>query len=85
MTTSVHISWRYIIKRFEHAFIVVVTDELTQFPFKFFWLIVVHQLDHILHRSMITLDLALGRKNWMFCRTELGAQYVGIIQSLLST
>jgi transposase len=29
--------------------------------------------------------IALGRKNWMFCWTEIGAQYVGIVQSLLST
>lgn len=27
----------------------------------------------------------LGRKNWMFCWTELGAEHVGIIQSLIST
>ncbi len=29
--------------------------------------------------------IPLGRKNWLFCWTELGAQYLGIIQSLLST
>jgi transposase len=29
--------------------------------------------------------IALGRKNWLFCWTEVGAQYVGIFQSLLST
>ncbi len=29
--------------------------------------------------------IAVGRKNWMFCWTEVGAQYVGIAQSLLST
>ncbi len=29
--------------------------------------------------------IALGRKNFLFCWTELGAEYVGIIQSLLST
>ena len=29
--------------------------------------------------------IALGRKNWNFCSTELGAKYVGIIQSLLAT
>ncbi|MGB3620394.1 MAG: IS66 family transposase, partial [Ketobacter sp.] len=27
----------------------------------------------------------LGRKNWLFCWTELGAEHVGIIQSLIST
>jgi len=29
--------------------------------------------------------IALGRKNWMFCWTEIGAQYVGVFQSLLRT
>jgi transposase len=29
--------------------------------------------------------IALGRKNWMFCWTEIGAKYVGIFQSLLVT
>jgi len=29
--------------------------------------------------------IPLGRKNWMFCWTELGAQDLGVIQSLLST
>jgi transposase len=29
--------------------------------------------------------IAVGRKNWMFCWTEVGAQYAGIAQSLLST
>ncbi len=29
--------------------------------------------------------ITLGRKNWMFCWTELGAQHVGLIQSLIST
>jgi transposase len=27
----------------------------------------------------------MGRRNWLFCWTELGAEYVGIIQSLLVT
>jgi transposase len=29
--------------------------------------------------------IAVGRKNWMFCWTEIGAQYIGIFQSLLRT
>jgi transposase len=29
--------------------------------------------------------IAVGRKNWMFCWTEVGAKYVGIIHSLLAT
>jgi hypothetical protein len=29
--------------------------------------------------------IAVGRKNWLFCWTELGARDVGIFQSLLST
>jgi transposase len=27
----------------------------------------------------------MGRKNWLFCWTEIGAERVGIIQSLLVT
>jgi len=29
--------------------------------------------------------IPLGRKNWLFCWTELGAEHVGIIQSLICT
>jgi len=29
--------------------------------------------------------IPMGRRNWLFCWTELGAQQVGIIQSLLVT
>lgn len=29
--------------------------------------------------------IPMGRKNWMFCWTELGAEHVGIVQSLLVT
>ena len=29
--------------------------------------------------------IAVGRRNWLFCWTEVGARYVGIIQSLLAT
>jgi transposase len=29
--------------------------------------------------------IALGRKNWLFCWTEVGAQCVGILQSLIAT
>ena len=29
--------------------------------------------------------IPMGRKNWLFCWTEVGAEYVGIIQSLLVT
>jgi hypothetical protein len=29
--------------------------------------------------------IALGRKNYMFCWTEIGAKYVGILQTLLSS
>jgi transposase len=27
----------------------------------------------------------MGRKNWMFCWTELGAKHIGMMQSLLTT
>jgi hypothetical protein len=29
--------------------------------------------------------IPMGRKNWMFCWSELGAEHVGLIQSLIST
>jgi transposase len=29
--------------------------------------------------------IAMGRKAWLFCWTEIGAQYVGIVQSLLAS
>lgn len=29
--------------------------------------------------------IPMGKKNWMFCWSEVGAEYVGIIQSLIST
>jgi transposase len=29
--------------------------------------------------------IALGRRNWLFCWTEVGAQYVGIVQSLIAS
>lgn len=29
--------------------------------------------------------IPMGRKNWLFCWTELGAEHVGLIQSLIST
>jgi hypothetical protein len=29
--------------------------------------------------------VALGRKNWLFCWTEVGARHAGVVQGLLST
>jgi transposase len=29
--------------------------------------------------------IAVGRKNWLFCWTEIGAEYVGVVQSLIRT
>jgi transposase len=29
--------------------------------------------------------IAVGRKNWLFCWTEIGAKYVGIVQGLIAT
>lgn len=37
------------------------------------------------HIERAIRPIAIGRKNWLFCWTEVGAKYVGIIQSLLST
>jgi hypothetical protein len=36
------------------------------------------------HLEREVRPIALGRKNWMFCWTEIGARYVGVVQSLLA-
>jgi hypothetical protein len=37
------------------------------------------------HLERAIRPIALGRKNWHFCWTEIGAKYVGILQSLITT
>ena len=37
------------------------------------------------HVERAIRPIAIGRKNWLFCWTEIGAHYVGILQSLLFT
>ena len=37
------------------------------------------------HLERAIRPIPLGRKNWMFCWTELGAEHTGLIQSLIST
>ena len=37
------------------------------------------------HLERALRPIPLGKKNWMFCWTELGAEHLGIIQSLIST
>lgn len=37
------------------------------------------------HLERVLRPIPMGRKNWMFCWTELGAEHVGTIQSLIST
>lgn len=37
------------------------------------------------HVERAIRPIACGRRNWLFCWTELGAEQVGIIQSLIST
>jgi len=37
------------------------------------------------HLERAIRPIAVGRKNWLFCSTEVGALYVGIVQSLLFT
>lgn len=54
-----------------------------------------HQLRVFLEDPDVAMDtnhlereirpIPLGKKNWLFCWTELGAEHVGLIQSLLST
>jgi transposase len=37
------------------------------------------------HLERALRPIPLGKKNWLFCWTEVGAQHVGIVQSLIST
>lgn len=37
------------------------------------------------HLERALRPIPMGKKNWMFCWTELGAEHVGIIQSLITT
>lgn len=37
------------------------------------------------HLERALRPIPLGKKNWLFCWTELGAEHLGIIQSLIST
>ena len=37
------------------------------------------------HLERTLRPIPMGRKSWLFCWTEVGAKYVGIIQSLLAT
>lgn len=37
------------------------------------------------HEEREIRSIAMGRKNWNFCWTEIGAQYVGVMQSLIRT
>jgi hypothetical protein len=40
---------------------------------------------HTNHLERALRVVPMGRRNWLFCWTELGAQHVGIVQSLLTT
>ena len=37
------------------------------------------------HLERTIRSIAMGRRSWLFCWTELGAEYVSVIQSLIST
>lgn len=37
------------------------------------------------HLERALRPIPMGRKNWLFCWTEIGAKYAGIVQSLLAT
>jgi len=37
------------------------------------------------HLERALRPIPMGRKNWMFCWTEVGAEHVGILQSLICT
>ena len=37
------------------------------------------------HLERALRPIPMGRKNWMFCWSEIGAEHVGVIQSLITT
>jgi hypothetical protein len=37
------------------------------------------------HLERALRPIPMGRRNWLFCWSELGAAHVGVIQSLIST
>ena len=37
------------------------------------------------HLERALRAIPMGRKAWLFCWTEVGARYVGIVQSLITT
>ena len=37
------------------------------------------------HLERALRPIPMGKKNWMFCWTEVGAQHAGIVQSLIAT
>src|SRR5690606_21363595 len=37
------------------------------------------------HLERALRPIPMGRKNWLFCWTELGAEHLGLIQSLITT
>jgi hypothetical protein len=37
------------------------------------------------HLERALRAIPMGRKNWLFCWTETGAEHVGVVQSLLTT
>ena len=55
-----------------------------QEPLKVFLLFPEVQIDTN-HQERQIRSIAVGRKNWNFCWTEIGAKYVGIVQSLIRT
>ncbi|MES2041175.1 MAG: transposase [Pseudomonadota bacterium] len=36
------------------------------------------------HLDRVLRAISMGKKNWLFCWTELGAKHVGILQSLIT-
>jgi transposase len=37
------------------------------------------------HIERALCPIPTGRKNWLFCWTEVGAKHVGVVQSLIAT
>ena len=59
LSTEVDIRGRHVVERLVVTLVVVVGDEVPDRRLQLPWEVIVLELDHVLHRSVIALDLAL--------------------------
>jgi hypothetical protein len=63
--SEIDIGRRHIVERLVIAVVVVVGDEVSESRFQLPWEVIVLELDYVLHRSVIALDLALSLRVMM--------------------